>query len=72
MSEKPKIVCLCGSSRFYKEYQLAEYAETMAGRIYLSIGFYPHAAAEMHGEGVGHGSIFKTVFPLYQFATKNI
>lgn len=56
---RPPIVCLCGSSRFYREYQEAEYRETMAGRIYLSIGFYPHAAAEMHGEGVGHNGAEK-------------
>lgn len=58
-SQFPRIVCLCGSSRFYKEYQEAEYRETMAGKIYLSIGFYPHAAPEMHGEGVGHDSAEK-------------
>ena len=52
-TDRPKIVCLCGSSRFYQQYQEAEYRETMEGKIYLSIGFYPHAAAEMHGEGVG-------------------
>lgn len=50
---RPKIVCLCGSSRFYKEYQQAEYEETMKGNIYLSIGFYPHSAGQAHGEGVG-------------------
>lgn len=50
---RPTIVCLCGSSRFYREYQQANFDETMAGRIVLSIGFYPHAAQEMHGEGVG-------------------
>lgn len=55
----PRIVCLCGSSRFYKEYQEAEYRETMAGKIYLSIGFYPHSVPEMHGEGVGHDSAEK-------------
>jgi hypothetical protein len=54
--EFPKIVCLCGSSRFYKQYQIAEYEETMKGNIYLSIGFYPNAVDEMHGEGVGHNS----------------
>lgn len=53
---RPKIVCLCGSSKFYKQYQIAEYEETMKGNIYLSIGFYPHAAEQMHGEGVGHTS----------------
>lgn len=50
---RPTIVCLCGSSRFYQQYQEAEYRETMAGRIYLSIGFYPHAPKDFHGEGVG-------------------
>ena len=53
---RPTVVCLCGSSRFYKEFQEAAYEETMAGRIYLSIGFYPYAADEKHGEGVGHNS----------------
>lgn len=50
---KPKVVCLCGSSRFYEAYQQAEYNETMKGNIYLSIGFYPHSVRKAHGEGVG-------------------
>lgn len=29
------------------------YLETMKGNIVLSVGFYPHAVAEVHGEGVG-------------------
>lgn len=49
----PHIVCLCGSTRFYKEFQVANYEETMKGNIVLSVGFYPHAVNEMHGEGVG-------------------
>ena len=49
----PKLVCICGSSRFYDEYQKAEYEETMKGNIYLSIGFYPHSSGQAHGEGVG-------------------
>jgi hypothetical protein len=33
----------------------------MRGEIVLSVGFYPHAAAEHgHGEGVGHDSAEKT------------
>ena len=60
MSELPKIVCLCGSTRFYDEFQQANYDETMAGRIVLSVGFYPHAKAKAgHGEGVGHDSVEK-------------
>lgn len=54
---RPTVVCLCGSSRFFGAYQEAEYRETMAGNIYLSIGFYPHS--DTHGEGVGHDSAEK-------------
>lgn len=57
---RPRIVCLCGSSRFYDEFQQACYDQTMRGEIVLSIGFYPHAAARHgHGEGVGHDSTQK-------------
>jgi hypothetical protein len=57
---RPGITVLCGSSRFYDEYQQANYDLTMQGRIVLSIGFYPHAKAEHgHGEGVGHDSVEK-------------
>ena len=47
------IVCLCGSTRFYDAFQRANYEETMAGRIVLSVGFYPHSAEQAHGESVG-------------------
>ena len=43
---RPKIVCLCGSTRFYQAFQRANYEETMAGRIVLSVGF-------SHGEAWG-------------------
>lgn len=48
-----KIVTLCGSTRFYRAFQDANYIETMAGRIVLSVGFYPHASEEAHGEERG-------------------
>jgi hypothetical protein len=51
--ERPLIVCLCGSTRFYEAFQDANYRETMAGRIVLSVGFVGHRAGEIHGEGVG-------------------
>lgn len=35
---RPKIVCLCGSTRFWREFQRAGLAETLAGNIVLSIG----------------------------------
>jgi hypothetical protein len=57
---RPVIACLCGSSRFYDQYQQAYYDLTMRGEIVLSVGFYPHATAEHgHGEGVGHDSAQK-------------
>lgn len=50
---RPKIVCLCGSTRFYNAFQEANYHETMAGNIVLSVGFYPHSAEQAHGETIG-------------------
>lgn len=51
---RPRIVCLCGSTRFYEHFQLHNYKETMAGNIVLSVGFYPHAQKEVHhSEDVG-------------------
>ncbi len=58
---QPPVVCLCGSTRYYNEFQQANYDLTMHGVIVLSVGFYPHAAAAHgHGEGVGHDSAQKT------------
>lgn len=52
---RPEIVVLCGSTRFFNEFQKANYDLTMAGKIVLSVGFYPHSSKESgHGEGVGH------------------
>jgi len=50
---RPKIVCLCGSTRFYRHFLEANYLFTIGGSIVLSVGFYPHAQAEMHGEDFG-------------------
>lgn len=36
--DSPLIVCLCGSTRFWREFQAASLRETMAGKIVLSIG----------------------------------
>lgn len=63
----PEIVCLCGSTRFHKEFVAANYAETMAGRIVLSVGFYPHSAGEVHGEGVGATSDQKVALDQLHF-----
>lgn len=36
--ERPKVVCLCGSTRFSQAYQNANLTETMQGNIVLTIG----------------------------------
>lgn len=38
IAERPKIVCLCGSTRFMEAFQEANLRESIAGRIVLSIG----------------------------------
>jgi hypothetical protein len=50
--ERPLVVCLCGSTRFYDAFLTANYRETMAGKIVLSVGFFVNSAG-VHGEGVG-------------------
>ena len=45
---KPIIVCLCGSTRFYREFHQANFEETLKGKIVLSVGFFVHALHEMH------------------------
>jgi hypothetical protein len=47
--KRPKIVCLCGSIRFYQKFQEANYRETLKGNIVLTVGFYPHAQDKTHG-----------------------
>lgn len=37
-SNFPIIVCLCGSTRFWRDFQRASLRETLAGKIVLSIG----------------------------------
>ena len=48
----PQIVCLCGSTRFYEAFVRANYEETMAGRIVLSVGFFMHSPG-VHGQAFG-------------------
>jgi deoxycytidylate deaminase len=50
---KPKVVCLCGSTRFKDAFDEATYQESIAGRIVLSVGFFMHATENRHGESVG-------------------
>jgi hypothetical protein len=38
----PRIVCLCGSSRFKDDHLAALKSETLAGRIVITMGLYGH------------------------------
>lgn len=49
----PKIVCLCGSTKFYQEFQKANYQETGKGHIVLSVGFFMHNPQLVHGQTLG-------------------
>ena len=51
--KKPEVVCLCGSTKFYNEFQDANYRFTMQGKIVLSVGFYPHSQTRAHGQKIG-------------------
>ena len=44
--DRPRIVVLCGSARFYDQFEEATYRLTVAGKIVLSIGLRPHVNAE--------------------------
>lgn len=39
-----RIVCLCGSTRFAKEFMEAQFRETIAGHIVLTVGCFPRKA----------------------------
>jgi hypothetical protein len=45
--EFPKIVCLCGSTRFGEAFRKAQLAETLAGRIVLTIGCDAHSDEDL-------------------------
>ena len=42
-TSRPKIVCLCGSTQFGEAFRKANLAETLAGRIVLTVGCYTHS-----------------------------
>lgn len=43
----PKIVCLCGSTRFMEAYKAANLTETLKGNIVLTVGCESHSDVEM-------------------------
>lgn len=47
---RPKIVCLCGSTRFSTAYQQANLEETLTGHIVLTIGSDTQSDAELFAD----------------------
>jgi len=45
--ERPRVVCLCGSTRFLDAFDAASVAETLAGRIVLSVASSRISDAEL-------------------------
>jgi hypothetical protein len=54
----PKIVCLCGSTRFMDAFQAANLRETLAGNIVLSVGCNTKSDASLFG-GLSNGDLHK-------------
>jgi hypothetical protein len=50
--KRPRIVCLCGSTRFMDAFFEAGWTETLEGKIVLSVGVCKHAA-DHGGEALG-------------------
>lgn len=46
-NEKPIVVCLCGSTRFAKEYREANLRETLRGKIVLTVGSMSHSDEQL-------------------------
>lgn len=42
MRKVPKIICLCGSTKFKAAFEKANFEETLKGNIVLSVGCYMH------------------------------
>ena len=49
---RPIVVCLCGSTKFYRTFQRALFDETIAGKIVLTVGCFHHSDTEAHGRNI--------------------
>ncbi len=60
-ANRPTIVCLVGSTRFYRHFQRANHRETLDGKIVLSIGYYEAGATETYTAESGGSSLLQKV-----------
>lgn len=49
MTDRPIVVCLCGSARFWAQFQKSYIEETLAGRIVLSVAATPGGDEALFG-----------------------
>lgn len=47
--DRPRIVCLCGSTRFKQAFLEANFRESLAGAIVLTVGWFSHADNRNYG-----------------------
>jgi hypothetical protein len=52
---KPRVVTLCGSTRFREEYEAANRRLTLEGVIVISVGLFGHQEPEAMSEGTKAG-----------------
>ena len=55
-----KVVTLCGSTRFKKEFMEAQKRRTLAGNIVISVGLFGHSGDEEVWEQMDEGTLTKT------------
>ena len=57
LSESPKVVVLCGSTRFMDVFHEAGWLETLNGNIVLSVGVSKHLPPDHGGESLGKATV---------------
>ena len=60
MVGKYKVITLCGSTRFRKEFEEAQKRLTLEGNIVISVGLFGHSGDGEVWEGTDEGTLTKT------------
>ncbi len=57
LPENPRVVTLCGSTRFMEAFHEAGWSETLKGHIVLSVGVSKHLPPDHGGESLGQSVV---------------
>ena len=60
MVGKYKVITLCGSTRFKKQFMEAQKRLTLEGNIVISVGLFGHAGDQEVWDGMDEGTLSKT------------